>query len=637
MENTPLEVLKKYWGYDSFRPLQKEIIDAAILGNNLLALLPTGGGKSICFQVPALLKPGLCLVISPLIALMKDQVDQLKRRGINAEAIYSELSSNEIDILFSRCKSGDIKFLYISPERIKSRVFVQRIINIPVSLVAVDEAHCISQWGYDFRPSYLEIAKIKQLTLNPQIIALTATATKKVQLDILEKLEIETARIFKDSFKRENLIYYAIKEENKLYRLLRICSRLNGSGLVYVRSRKKTEKISTFLNQNGISSRSYNAGLAPEIREQTQESWIKGEIRIIVCTNAFGMGIDKPDCRFVVHLEIPESPEAYFQEAGRAGRDGELAKAILLFQNSDEEDAFDNHERSFPPLDEIKRVYQCIANFLQLPIGSGEDQYYEFPFDKFCTIYSLNPILAYNAIKWLEKESYIVFNNQYSLPSRIRIIVKPEELYDFELKNKKFEFLIKSILRTYNNTFQEFVKINEFELAKRTQSPTEKIIELLTKLNNLKIIEYLPKIRTEQLLFCTPRQEAKSLYFNPQRYFFRKEEALKRLNAIVSYSKNESKCRSILLLEYFEEQNSSVCGKCDVCLKNKRKEISENEFEKYSNFIRIELLKGEVSLKELINIVPINNEKKIIEIVRWWMEEGLILEGKNGKLFWKKD
>jgi ATP-dependent DNA helicase RecQ len=634
VNQNPILILKKYWGYDSFRPLQQKIVEEVIVGSNVLALLPTGGGKSVCFQVPAMLMDGLCLVVSPLIALMKDQVDQLNKRGINSEAIFSGLSSNEIEIIFEKCKKGEIKFLYVSPERIKTRIFLEKISSIKICLLAIDEAHCISQWGYDFRPSYLEISSIKKIFQNVQTIALTATATKTVQNDILDKLEIKNAKVFKDSFKRENLIYYSVNEENKLHRLLRITSRLPGSGLCYVRSRKKTEKISTFLNNNGIIAAPYHAGLSPEIRERTQESWIKGTTRVVVCTNAFGMGIDKPNCRFVVHLDLTDSPEAYFQEAGRAGRDGLPAKAILLFQNSDELEALENLELSFPPIEEIKRVYQCLANYFQIPVGSGNEQSYEFSIDNFCVIYSLRPIIVYNSLKWLDKEGFLIFNTESILPSRLRFIYSPEQLYDFELKNRKFESFIKTILRTYNSPFKEFVKINEFEIAKKCNWPIDKVKELLLLFDKNKIIEYLPKIKSEQIIYTAPRQESNFLVFSKDIYWFRKKEAQRRLKIMIEFGKSNNVCRSIFLLNYFEETKSEPCGKCDVCLLNKRSNISDLEFDTITAKVREILMKKPINLKELLVQISINNENKVIDVIRWWMEEGRIIEEKNFELRW---
>ena len=636
MNQNPILILKKYWGYDSFRPLQQKIVEEVIDGSNVLALLPTGGGKSLCFQAPAMLMDGLCLVVSPLIALMKDQVDQLNKRGINSEAIFSGLSSNEIEIIFEKCKKGEIKFLYVSPERLKTRIFLDKISSIKICLLAIDEAHCISQWGYDFRPSYLEISNIKMIFPNVQIIALTATATKTVQNDILDKLEIKNAKVFKDSFKRENLIYYSVNEENKLHRLLRITSRLPGSGLCYVRSRKKTEKISTFLNNNGIIAAPYHAGLSPEIRERTQESWIAGKIRIVVCTNAFGMGIDKPNCRFVVHLDLPESPEAYFQEAGRAGRDRLPAKAILLYQDSDEMEALESIELSYPPIEEIKRVYQCLANYFQIPVGSGNDQSYEFSLDNFCIVYSLKPVIVFNSLKWLDKEGFLIFNTESVLPSRLRFIYTPEELYDFELKNKKFEVLIKTILRTYNSPFREFVKINEFEIAKKSKYPIDKVKEILQLFDKNKIIEYLPKIKSEQIVFTSPRQDSKHLVFSKDRYWFRKKEAQKRLELMIEFGKSNNACRSVFLLNYFEEFNSSPCGKCDVCLAKKRKNISDIEFVEVTKIIKEMLSKNTYTLKEVLVLIPVNNENKVIDVIRWWMEDGKISEDKNFQLKWSE-
>lgn len=412
-------ILAKYWGYHSFRPLQEEIITSVLQGNDTLALLPTGGGKSVCFQVPALVQEGVCIVISPLIALMKDQVDNLQKKGISAIAITSAMHKREIDIAFDNCVYGNIKFLYLSPERLITPIAQARIQKMKVSLIAVDEAHCISQWGYDFRPSYLEIAKLRELQPKVPVLALTATATPEVVKDIQEKLRFKKANVLQKSFERKNLAYVVIGEEDKLSRLLKVVNNVGGTGVVYVRNRKKTQEVAAFLQKNKIPADFYHAGLTPGERSQKQDSWIKNKTRVIVATNAFGMGIDKPDVRFVVHLDLPDSLEAYFQEAGRAGRDEGKAYAVMLYNEADINDLKSNVEMSFPSVEEIRQTYQALANYYQLAVGSGEGAAFDFDISELCRNYKLEPVTVFNSIRFLEKEGYISATEAVYQPSRI--------------------------------------------------------------------------------------------------------------------------------------------------------------------------------------------------------------------------
>lgn len=634
MKSTANEILKKHWGYSEFRKSQDKIIDSILKNQNTIALLPTGGGKSICYQVPAICKEGICIVISPLIALMKDQVDQLNKRNIQAAAIFSGLSNQEIEIILNQCVNGNIKLLYLSPEKFSAKSFFNFLANLNISFIAVDEAHCLSQWGHDFRPPYLLIGEtIKKIRKNIPVIALTATANSEVLKEIKKYLFIEDATVFKESYRRENLIYFSVHETNKLFRLLRIVSRLNGSGICYVRNRKRTEQIAEFLRTNNISAYAYHAGMDSSLRNKIQEDWISNRARIVVCTNAFGMGIDKPDCRFVVHLDLPESPEAYFQEAGRAGRDGNLAYAIVLFNQSDIEDLKENTERSFPALSEIRRVYQALANFLSVPVGSGIGESYEFDLQQFCNSFDIHKNLAFHALRWLEKEGYILFFHESVLPSRIKSLYNSYQLYDFYLKNRKLEKFIKMVIRLHPQLFDEYIRISEFDIATKLGIDKEKVIELLEYLKNAGVIDYLKKSSNEQIIFSSPREESKYVFQYPEKYIQRKTYSIKRMNSMLNYVEENNICRSIQLLNYFEEFNSKPCNKCDVCLR-KQKFDDKDKFEKTCHWLKLKTTDNFVSTSELINLSPINDDKYLLEVIRYLIDDYKIEMNKKNELKW---
>ena len=630
------QILLKYWGYSHFRPLQEDIINSILAGNDTLALMPTGGGKSICFQVPALLKDGICIVISPLIALMKDQVENLKSREIKAMAITSGMSKMEIDIAFDNCVYGDYKFLYVSPERIETDIARLRIQKMKVNLIAVDEAHCISQWGYDFRPSYMKIAGMRELHPNVPILALTATATAEVTKDIQQKLLFKKENLLRKSFERKNLAYVVVKEEDKMNRLLKIANKIQGAGIVYVRNRKKTQEIADYLRRNKISSDYYHAGLDSQTRDAKQEAWIQNKTRVIVCTNAFGMGIDKPDVRFVVHLDLPDCLEAYFQEAGRGGRDEKKSFAILLWNDSDKIDMVKNFETSFPPLEEIKKTYQALANYFQIPIGAGKGTAYEFDINDFSSKYNLNHLIAFNCLKFLEKEGYIVLSDGFHQPSRIHFLLKKDELYKFQVEHIQYDEFIKLLLRSYSGLFDNYVKVSENEIAKRFEKPMDAVKKFLNELVKFEVIAYHPQTELPQLTFLSERIDAKEIYISSENLKKRKEKAKERIDWMINYVESKTKCRSQILLSYFGEIDSYRCGVCDFCLERNKLELSNLEFETVAEQVKKLLDKNSLSLDKLVNSVANSKEDKTIKVVQWLIDNEKLVYDDSNKLMWHK-
>ena len=631
----PLEALKKYWGYDSFRSLQEEIILSAMDGNDSLALMPTGGGKSLCFQVPSMCQEGICLVISPLIALMKDQVYHLKEKKIQAEAIYSGMHYKDIDRVLDNCIYGNIKFLYLSPERLSSEIVQERISKMNVNLLAIDEAHCISQWGYDFRPAYLEIASIRPLLPDTPILALTATATEKVVADIQLKLEFKKGKVFQKSFGRDNLAYVVLNEEGKEAKLLDILTKVQGSAVVYVRSRKKTKDISVYLNKNGIGSDYYHAGLSTEVRSQKQEAWIENRIRVMVCTNAFGMGIDKPDVRTVVHLDLPDSPEAYFQEAGRAGRDGEKAFAILLYTLQDGENLERNLERSFPPILEIKRTYQALGSYFQLATGAGQNESYDFDLVEFCQKFNLQTFTVFNSLKILEQSGWIALTESVYVPSSLKIHLNKDQLYDYQLRNKELELIIKTILRTYQGAFHHYVSIYEGQLAKFLKMDKQKFIDSLKKLQQDKVIQYRPKKDAPQIIFLEDRVDISNLMIDQKLYDFRKNRQIERVRKMMAYAE-DSVCRHKQLLTYFGEKEAESCGICDVCLGRNEVSVSKDDFSRYKEKIQKLLESKPLELKDLVGSFAPKREKTVLKVIEYLVDEGML--GMDAELLsWKED
>ncbi len=559
------EILKKYWGFPSFRDIQADIIHSIGEGKDTLGLMPTGGGKSLTFQVPALAKEGLCIVISPLIALMNDQVEKLRSLGIKAFALNSGLNKTQMNIAIENAVHGAYKLLYVSPERISNEIFKEKIKHANVSFITVDEAHCISQWGYDFRPSYLKITELRKLLPDAPILALTATATKDVVKDIQNKLQFEQENVIKTSFNRENLVYYVKRSDSKLQDLLKIAVSIKGSGIVYLRSRKKTAEVSAFLNNKNIVADFYHAGLSYEDRLDKQWQWLEGKIRIIVATNAFGMGIDKPDVRFVVHLSLPDSLEEYFQEAGRAGRDKKKSFAVLLVNSSDKATANASIERAFPPIPKIKAIYDKLGNFLQVPLESGKGMAYDFNLNDFAKFGKYYPVIAYNALKMVEKHGYIELTDEVNNRSRVFFIVGRDDLYRFQVENKAFDGFIKLILRSYTGLFSDYVRIDEDFLSKKANISRDTVYQYLVNLDKRKIISYIPSKKTPLIIYNEERLDLKSLYISTEFYNERKEKHIEKIEAMLNYAFREGTCRNHIFLEYFGQKPIGPCGQCDVC------------------------------------------------------------------------
>jgi ATP-dependent DNA helicase RecQ len=625
------QTLKKYWGYDNFRPLQEDIIVSTLNKNDTLALLPTGGGKSICFQVPALAMEGLCIVVSPLIALMKDQVENLQKKGIKAIAITSAMSFREIDIALDNAIYGNFKFLYLSPERLENKLFLERLSKMKVSLLAIDEAHCISQWGYDFRPSYLKIAEIREKIPDVPVLALTATATPEVVKDIQQKLKFKKENVLQKSFERKNLAYIVLYEEDKLNRLITICNKIPGTAVVYTRNRKRTQEIALFLRKNKINADFYHAGLNALERNKKQEDWINNKTRIMVATNAFGMGIDKPDVRFVVHMDLPDNLEAYFQEAGRGGRDEKKAYAILLYSQNDRLELQKNFENSFPSIEQIRNTYQAICNYFQLAIGAGEGVRFNFDIQELCTRFNLNPLTVYNSIKFLEREGYIATNESVYHSSKIHIKVNKEDLYKFEVANPSYETIIKTLLRSYGGLFDYYTPINENEIAKRLKTDKNNIIKQLNELTKLDIIDYVASTDLPQIIFLQERKDASKLVISAENYMQLKERAKKRLEWVLHYTESRHLCRSRILLSYFGENDSKDCGQCDVCIEKKKSGLSPQKFEEiYQKIIQL-ISKNDVTTSELKEYLSNYSVSEYLKVLQYLIEHAQIKLNNEGK------
>ena len=616
--------------------MQEEIIQSVLDGKDTLALLPTGGGKSICYQVPALAREGLCLVISPLIALMKDQVENLKKRGIRASAVHSGMHPNEIDVAINNSVYGNLKFLYVSPERLQSQSFRDNINRMNINLLAVDEAHCISQWGYDFRPPYLNIAEIRPFIKDAPILALTATATSKVVDDMQEKLLFKTKNVISKSFERKNLSYVVFKEEDKGGRLLKIINNVKGTGIVYVRNRRKCREISEFLNKNGVKSTFYHAGLEQRIREHRQDEWMKDKKQVIVATNAFGMGIDKSAVRFVVHFDLPDSLEAYFQEAGRAGRDGKRAYAVLLYEEADIKNAKQNLSVSFPETELIRSVYTAMGNYLQIPMGGGKEQKFEFDLQDFSTRYRMNSTTVFSALRIIEKEGLILLGNELENPSKIMFNINHSDLYTFQVENPGYDAFIKLLLRSYGGVFSDFVRINEKELAKRAGTTDDRIKAMLNNLQKLELITYVPQTSKPQLLIIHDRIDGKSLNLSNDSYGSRKQAALRRMQSVLDYIQSQNHCRSTLLLKYFDEQEVQRCGICDVCLDRNKINVSELEFNKILEKIKPALKENAQALNEIIFIAREFQEDKVINVVMWLVDNEKLDVTEGQYYSWRK-
>lgn len=565
------KILRKYWGFDDFRGIQREIIDSICSGRDTLGLMPTGGGKSLTFQVPALAMEGVCIVITPLIALMKDQVVHLRRHGIRAAAVYGSMMHNEIIATLENCIFGGIDLLYVSPERLSSELFQTKLKHMKVSFITVDEAHCISQWGYDFRPSYLKIADIRKLKPDVPILALTATATPQVTDDIQERLAFKEKNVFKMSFERKNLAYIVRRTADKQEEMVHILNSVGGSAIVYVRSRKRSKEISGLLNKSGISSTFYNAGLDHVTRDSRQTEWQNDRVRVMVATNAFGMGIDKPDVRVVIHIDCPDSIEAYFQEAGRAGRDGKKAYAVLLYNNSDNDKLEKRINENFPEKDYIKKVYEHLAYYYQIGMGSGMGHKFEFNIDKFCYTFKHFPIQVDSSLKILTRAGYIDYEEDSDTKARVRFLLSRNELYRLNTLSEKETAVITALLRTYGGLFTDYVYTDEALIAQITEMEKPQIYMVLKNLSERSIIHFIPRKKIPHITYVCEREETERLVIAPEVYEERKEQFRKRIHAMLDYARTGYVCRSRQLLRYFGEERSSDCGQCDVCIDcNKR-------------------------------------------------------------------
>lgn len=628
---TPLSILRQYWGHSAFRPLQEEIISSVLNRQDTLALMPTGGGKSICFQVPALLKDGLCLVVTPLIALMKDQVENLRRRGIEAVAIYAGLTNPEVEKILENARRGHYKFLYVSPERLQSRRFLTYCDGLPVNLLAVDEAHCISQWGYDFRPAYLQIASIRSYFPDAPLLALTATATPKVQVDICDKLVMRQPQVFTKSFVRANLSYSVLEDASKQDKLKHILDRVPGSAIIYCRNRKRTRDIAALLCLQGIAADHYHAGLPPADRTARQEAWMQQRIRVMVCTNAFGMGIDKSDVRLVIHYDVPDSLEAYYQEAGRAGRDEQKAYAVLLYNEQELQELQERIALQFPSLREIKEVYQAIVNYLQVPVGSAEGVYYNFDINEFIKHFRLNITVVYSAIRILEQEGILQLSESVYLPSRAMFITNKDTLYAFEQTQPALEPLMKALLRTYEGIFDNEVRIFEKQLGRILRLTEQQVTEKLQVLHRCGMIAYRPKKDEPQLSFLQERVQAELLRIDTARIQERRRAYTERLDAVLRYICNNSSCRTQALVAYFGEKPAAPCGICDVCVKRNAPPLKEVEFERITGRV-IQQLQRPMDLPALLQSLPDIAEDRLLDVLQFLVSEEKILRNRDGIL-----
>jgi ATP-dependent DNA helicase RecQ len=623
-------ILQQYWGYPSFRPLQEDIVDSVMAGKDTLALLPTGGGKSICFQVPAMAMEGLCLVITPLIALMKDQVAHLLDKGIPAAAIYSGMHPDALELAYNQAAYGRLKFLYVSPERLQTDAFVEALKRMKVCLLAVDESHCISQWGYDFRPPYLKIADIRPYMPKTPVLALTATATAKVVDDIQFRLGFKEKNVFQSSFERKNVTYNVYHEADK-YGVLRrkLEAMTEGSAIVYVRNRKRTQVISDWLNSVGISATFYHAGLDAKTRDERQDIWMKGKVKVIAATNAFGMGIDKPDVRLVIHMDLPDSIEAYFQEAGRAGRDLKPSEAFLLVSPADVTKLQENLTQSFPELDRIKLIYSALGNYFNIPIGAGENVSYPLVMSDFANHYGFSIVEVFHTLKILEKEGFLLLSDSFDEPSKVMIKASRDDIYGFQVNNPQYSELIKCMLRSLPGVLTDFVKINEEVLAKKTGLASDKVVEQLKKLESYQFLSYAPRNDKPQVLFLSEFVDSKHFGLSKENYYDRKKDAEQRVKAVVDFVNNNEECRSVQLLRYFNEKTRKNCGRCDVCLKQGRLQVPYDSIEQ-----RVQSVMRETGqpMKVILSQCSDFETSQVLDAIRFLVDNDVLHYEKDGSI-----
>ncbi|WP_347841495.1 ATP-dependent DNA helicase RecQ [uncultured Draconibacterium sp.] len=626
------QILTRYWGYPEFRPLQLEIIEAVASGKDTLGLMPTGGGKSITFQVYSLAHEGICVVVTPLIALMKDQVENLNRKGIKALAVHSGMSAREIKLTLDNAVWGNYKFLYVSPERLNSQRFLERLEQMNVNLLTVDEAHCISQWGYDFRPSYLNIVEVRKLLPAVKVLALTATATPKVADDIQDKLGFKEKNLLKMSFHRENLSYLVRHVENKTGYLLDTLQKVKGSGVVYVRNRKATREVAFELRKNGVSANYYHAGLSNAIRSARQDDWLNGRTRVIVATNAFGMGIDKSNVRFVIHIDSPDSLEAYYQEAGRAGRDGKKSAAVLLYNNADTTKLKKHITVSFPDIDNIKRIYDSLCNYFQVAVGHGKGMVHEFSLQGFAQAYKFQQAMVYNSLKILQRQAYLEFTEQVDSPSRVYFPISRDELYKFQVANAKLDDFIKLLLRSYTGLFSGYVAIDEELLSKRTGLDGDQVYNYLKHLRQSKVIDYVPRSQTPFIYFTKERVPVDRLKISKENYDLRKKDYIEKIEAVIHYATDSATCRSQILLNYFGETDAPACGTCDICKAKNTLALSDYEFETISKRVKT-LIEKPCSYESLLFKLK-GDQQKMREVIKWLLDNKKIIYRVDNLLEW---
>ena len=626
-----LDILKKYWGYDTFRELQGDIIQSIASGKDTLGLMPTGGGKSLTFQVPTLAMDGVCLVVTPLIALMKDQVENLKKRNIAAAAIYTGMSRQDVLLTLENCVFAAYKFLYVSPERLGSSIFLEKIKQTKVCMIAVDESHCISQWGYDFRPSYLKIAEIRQVLPDVPVLALTATATPEVVEDIQEKLLFREKNVLRKSFYRKNLAYVVRTTENKEEQLLHILRRVSGTSVVYVRNRKKTKEIADFLNKNGVSAEHFHAGLKNETRDVRQQRWMNEETRVIVATNAFGMGIDKPDVRTVVHMDLPDSLEAYFQEAGRAGRDGKKAFAVMLFNGGDVTKMRKRVSDTFPEKEMIRRVYRSLGDYYIIAEGYGLDAVFPFDLADFCMKFKLPVLITHNALKILQQAGYLELTDEQDNSSQVLFIVGKEDLYSTRLTTDQ-DKLIHVLLRSYTGLFTEPAYISEDIIASRLSWEKDKVYKELVGLAKDRIVRYIPRKQVPFITYVHEREAPERLNLGKETYDSRKERFVSRAKSILDYAKEQNVCRNQLLLSYFGEKNTKLCGQCDVCLKKQEQQVTDADFDKIRMAVLKALTDTALTPEELVQKLAPFKKQKVLQVIRFLLDNGVLKQNKNMKL-----